>query len=89
MAFYILQRGCYMQNNSVAALSNMLVTSRSCGNTCCFDLNYQPGEITLQDSLLIIKCLVAISFRSCNMCCIFGFNCYLEEIKIDKSGMDV
>ena len=23
------------------------------------------------------------------MCCIFSFNCCLEEIKIDKSGMDV
>ena len=84
--FYVLQHGWYMQNNSVTALFNMLATSRSCGNIYCFDQNYQP--VTFQDSVLIIKYLVAVSFRSYNMCCIFGFNCFLEEIKIDKSGMD-
>ena len=34
MAFYVLQHGCYMQNNSVAALFDMLGTNRSCGNIC-------------------------------------------------------
>ena len=53
MAFYVLQHGCYIQNNSVVAQFNMLATSRSCGNICCFDQNYQPGKITLQDSVLI------------------------------------
>ena len=61
MAFYVLEDGWYMQNNSVAALFNMLAASRSCGNIC-FDQNYQPGKITLQDSVLIIKYLVAVSF---------------------------
>ena len=61
MAFYVLQLGWYMQNNSVAALLNMLAARRSCGNIC-FDQNYQPGKVTLQDSVLIIKYLVAVSF---------------------------
>ena len=61
MAFYVLQHGRYMQNNSVAALFNTLAASRSCENTC-FDQNYLPGKITLQDSVLIIKYLVAVSF---------------------------
>ena len=38
----------------------MLAASRSCGNIC-FDQNYQPDKITLQDSVLIIKYLVAVS----------------------------
>ena len=55
MAFYVLEHGWYMHNNSVA-------TSRLRGNICCFDQNYQPGKITLQDSVLIIKYLVGASF---------------------------
>ena len=47
---------------ALAALFIMLATSRSCGNICCFDQNYQPGKITLQNSVIIIKCLVAVSF---------------------------
>ena len=43
---------------SVAVQFSMLATSRSCGNIRCFDQNYQPGEITLQVSVLIIKYLV-------------------------------
>ena len=62
MAFYVLQHGRYMQNNSVAAPFNMLATSRSCGNIYCFDQNYQPGKITFQVSIQIIKYLVAVSF---------------------------
>ena len=61
MAFYVLQHGWYMQNDSVAALFDFLATSRSCGNKCCFDQNYQPGKITLQ-YLDLIKYLVAVSF---------------------------
>ena len=38
----------------------MLAASRSCGNIC-FDQNCQPDKITLQDSVLIIKYLVAVS----------------------------
>ena len=60
MAFWVLQHGSYMQNKSVAASLNMLATS--CGNMRCFDQNYQPGKITLQVSVLIIKYLVAVSF---------------------------
>ena len=62
MAFYALQHAWYKQNNSVAAPFNMLATSRSCGYIRCFDQNYQPGKITLQVSVLIIKHLVAVSF---------------------------
>ena len=62
MAFYVLQHGWYMQNNSMAALFDMLATSRSYGNICCFDQNVQPGKITLQDSALIIEYLVFVYF---------------------------
>ena len=62
MVFYVLQHGWHMQNNSVAALFNMLATSRSCVNICCFDQNYQPGKIILQDSVPITKYLVAVTF---------------------------
>ena len=51
-----------MENNSVAALFNMLATSRSCGNICCFGQNYQPGKITLPVPVLVIKYLVAVYF---------------------------
>ena len=61
MAFYVLQHGWCMHNNSVAAPFKMLAASRSCGNIC-FGQNYQPGKITLQDLVLIIKNLVAVSF---------------------------
>ena len=55
MGFYVIQHGWYKQNNSVA-------TRRSYGKIRCFDQNYQPGKITLQISVLIIKYLVALSF---------------------------
>ena len=32
------------------------------GNICCFGQNYQPGNLTLQDSVLTIKYLIAVSF---------------------------
>ena len=47
-----------MQNNSVAALFNMLATNKSCGNILCFDQKYHPGKIS---SVLIIKYLDAAS----------------------------
>ena len=84
MAFYVLQHGWYMQNNSVTALFNMSATSRSCGNIRCFGQNYQPGKITLPVSVLIIKYLVAVSFGWCYMCCIFGFNCCMKDIEVGK-----
>ena len=59
MAFYILQHGWNMKNNSVPF--NMLATNRSCGNILCFDQKHQPGNITLQVSVLIIKYLVTES----------------------------
>ena len=61
MAFYVLQNvgTCKI---SVAALFNILATSRSCGNILCFGQNYQTGKITLQVSVLIIKYLVVMSF---------------------------
>ena len=60
MAFYVLQYGWHMQNNLVAAMLAKLVIMW--GNICCFDQNYQPGKIALQDSVLIIKYLIAVSF---------------------------
>ena len=48
---------------TLIALFNMLGTSRSCGKIRYFDQNYQPGKITLQESGLIIKFLVAVSFE--------------------------
>ena len=48
---------------TLEALFDMLAKSRSCGNICCFDQNYKPGKIILQDSVLLIKFLVAVSFR--------------------------
>ena len=63
MAFYVLQHGWYMQNNSVPARFNMLATSRSCENIRCFYQNYQPDKITLQVTVLIVKYLVAVFFR--------------------------
>ena len=65
MAFHVLQHGWYMLNDSVAAMFSMLATSRSCGNIRSFDQNYQPGKITLQVSVLMIKYLVAVSFQLC------------------------
>ena len=59
MPIYVIQDGWYMQNNSVAA---MLATSRSYGNICCFDQNYQPGKINLQDLVLTVEYLAAVSF---------------------------
>ena len=47
---------------TLAALFNMLATSRSCGNICCFNQNYLLRKITLQDSVLNVECLVAVSF---------------------------
>ena len=40
---------------TLAALFNMLATSRSCGIMCCFDQNYKPDQKDLQDSVLIKK----------------------------------
>lgn len=45
-------------NDSVAAEFNMFVTSKSYGNVRCFDQHYQP-----QDTVLIIECLVAVSYE--------------------------
>ena len=56
-------------NYSVAALFNVMVASRSCGNIC-FDQNYRPGKITLQDSVFIIKYLVAASLDNIT-CAVF------------------
>ena len=60
---------------TLAALFNMLA------NICCFDQKYQPGKITLQDSVLIMKSLVAVSFGECNMFCVFGLNCCLHQFR--------
>ena len=52
-----------MLNMSVGAVLSKLAPSRLCGNTRWFDQNYQPGKITLQVSVPIIKTLVAVSFE--------------------------
>ena len=51
-----------MYNDSVAEVSNILATSRSCRNTHSSYQRYQPGKITLQISLLMIENLVAMSY---------------------------
>ena len=63
MTFNVLQYDRYMHNNSVAAPFNMLATSRSFGNIRCSNQNYQQGKTTFQVLVLIIKYLVAVSFR--------------------------
>ena len=55
MAFYVLQHGWCLQNNSTCWQQ-----AGHFGNILCFDQNYQPGKITLQVSGLIIKYLVAV-----------------------------
>ena len=62
MAFYVLQYDWYIQNNTVAALFNVLATSRLCGYIRCFYEKYQPSKITLHLLVLIIEYLVAVSF---------------------------
>ena len=62
MAFYVLQHVWYIQNNSVEAPFNILATSRSRVNICCFNQDYDPGEITFEFLVLIFKYLVAVSF---------------------------
>ena len=71
MAFYVLQHGWYIQNDPVETPFNMLATNRSWG--CYFNQRYQPGKITLQVSVLIIKYLVAVSYGYVNISCIFDF----------------
>ena len=40
-----------------------LATRRSCGNIHCSYQHYQPGEITLQVSMLMIEYLVSVSYE--------------------------
>ena len=74
---------------------NMLATIKSCGNKCFFDQYEQPGKITSQLSVLMIKYLVAVSFelRMMYMCNVFGYIAKLitvvAEIVIAKSDMHI
>ena len=52
-----------MYNESVAAIFNILITSRSCGNIRCSYKHLQPAKITLQASVLMIEYLVAMSYE--------------------------
>ena len=69
----------------------MLTTSRSCGNICCFDQNYQPGKITLLVSFLITGYLVAVSFELWMMkrAILLALISVVAEIVIEKYGMHV
>ena len=49
--------------DSVAEVFSILATSRSCGNIHCSYQHYQPGEITLQVSMLMIEYLVSVSYE--------------------------
>ena len=49
--------------DSVAEAFNILATSRSCGNIHCSHQHYQPGEITLNFSVLMIEYLVTTSYE--------------------------
>ena len=48
--------------------------NRSCGNTRCFDQNYQPDKITLQVSVLLDKvtCAVFLAFEKRYGCVVKG-----------------
>ena len=52
-----------MYNDSVAEISSILATSRSCGNIHCSYQHYQTAKITLKVSVLIIEYLVATSYE--------------------------
>ena len=52
-----------MYNDSVAEVSSILATSRSCGNIHCFYQHYKPGKIALQVSMPMIEYLVATSYE--------------------------
>ena len=52
-----------MYNDSSAEVFNILETSRSSRNIHCSFEHYQPGKITLQVLVLMIECLVAISYE--------------------------
>ena len=49
--------------SSVAEISNILATSRLCGNKHCFYQHYKPGKINLQVSVPMIEYLVATSYE--------------------------
>ena len=52
-----------MYNESVAAVFNILTTSRSRANIHCSYQQFQPGKITLQVSVLMIEYLVPTSYE--------------------------
>ena len=52
-----------MYNDSVAEVSNILATSRSCGNMHCSYQHYQTGKLALKVSALITEYLVATSYK--------------------------
>ena len=84
MAFYVLQHGWYIQNDPVETPFNMLATNRSWG--CYFNQRYQPGKITLQVSVLIIKYLVAVSLDKVT-CAVFlafkkWYGCVVQGLAI-------
>ena len=51
----------------------MLATNRSYENICCFGQNYQPGKVTLQVTVLIIKYLVAVHLDKVTCAVFLGF----------------
>ena len=52
-----------MYNDSVAKISDILETSRSCGSIHFSHQHYQPGKKTLQLPVLVIEYLVATSYN--------------------------
>ena len=78
--------------DSVAEVSSILATSRSCGNIHCSYQHYQPGKITLHFSVLMIKYLVATSFELWMVQYVLYFvalTTIAAEIVIEKSSMCV
>ena len=71
----IIELLLWMWNNPVAAVFNMLATSRSYGNIRCCNKNYRPDKITLKLSVLRMEYLLAEIYKLW-MVYFFGFNCY-------------
>ena len=79
-----------MYNDSVAEVFNILATSRSCGKVHCSYQHYQPGETTLQVSVLMIEYLAALSDELWIMQYVLYFVALMTvavEIVIEKSGI--
>ena len=78
--------------DSVAEVFSILATSTSYGNIHCSYQHYQPGEITLHFSVLMIEYLVAMSYELWMSKYILYFVALMTiaaEIVVEKSSICV